>query len=528
MDATHHMSDTVSSVHVGSAVPREAADCGLGPSAPRPLNVLLIEDSEDDALLLLQRFRAAGYQVCSRRVEDEWSLREALAARTWDLVLSDHNMPQFSAMAALSILQTLELDLPFIIVSGVIEEDMAVSAMRAGAHDYLSKGRLDRLIPAIEREIREARNRAERHSALDAVRDSEARFRALAANIPGMVFQLLRHDDGGWRFLFVSEGCLALLGFKAGELVAEPRRFLGMILPDDMPELERAMHLSARTHATVNWEGRIRLPDEDIKWVNLRSSPRVLASGVLIWEGIVSNITQSKLTERELRQSRGQLAELSSHLQIAKEEERERIARDIHDELGGLLVALKFEVSLLANKTSASLDAIKGRSASMGKLVDDAIGTVGRIARELRPGILKEFGLAPAVESHAEDFSARTGLKCELRCIDHDIDPDEETAIALFRVFQEALTNVSKHAEACQIEIRLTQEDDDIVLEVSDDGRGLAPEDLNKPKSFGLRGIRERVVHLHGRFEASAREAGGTRLLLRVPACRRTVLEFSR
>jgi two-component system sensor histidine kinase UhpB len=522
------MSDTVTPVPVPGSSENRLAGTDAAPTTARPLNVLLIEDSEDDALLLLHRFRAAGYQVWSQRVEDERSLREALSSRTWDLVLSDHNMPRFSAMAALSILQKLELDLPFIIVSGVIEEDIAVSAMRAGAHDYLSKGKLDRLIPAVEREMREARNRAERHSALDAVRDSEARFRALAANIPGMVFQLLRHEDGGWRFLFVSEGCLALLGFKAGELVAAPRRFLDMILPDDMPELDRAMHLSAHTHATVNWDGRIRLPDEDIKWVNLRSSPRVLASGVLIWEGIVSNITQSKLTERELRQSRGQLAELSSHLQIAKEEERERIARDIHDELGGLLVALKFEVSLLANKTAADPDAIKARSVSMGKLVDDAITTVGRIARELRPGILKEFGLAPAVESHAEDFSARTGLKCELLCIDHDIDPDEETAIALFRVFQEALTNVSKHAGAHTVEVRLTQEDDDIVLEVGDDGRGLAPEDLNKPKSFGLRGIRERVVHLNGRFEASSREHGGTRLLLRVPACRRTVLEFSR
>jgi two-component system sensor histidine kinase UhpB len=95
-------------------------------------------------------------------------------------------------------------------------------------------------------------------------------------------------------------------------------------------------------------------------------------------------------------------------------------------------------------------------------------------------------------------------------------------------VFQEALTNVSKHSGAHKVEVRLTQEDDDIVLEIGDDGRGLAPEDLNKPKSFGLRGIRERVAHLNGRFEASSREHGGTRLLLRVPACRRTVLEFSR
>lgn len=497
-------------------------------TAQRTLDVLLIEDSEDDAVLLLHRFRQAGYTVRSIRVEDEKGLRAALRSGSWDVVLSDHNMPQFSAMAALGILQELGLDLPFIIVSGVIEEDIAVSAMRAGAHDYLSKTNLDRLVPAVEREMREARNRAERHSALDAVRDSEARFRALAANIPGMVFQLLRHDDGGWRFLFVSDGCLALLALKPSELIAQPGRFLEMVLPEDMPELNRAMKQSAQSQSTVNWEGRIRLPDGDVKWVNLRSSPRLLASGVPIWEGIVSNITQSKLTERELRQSRGQLAELSSHLQMAKEEERERIARDIHDELGGLLVALKFEVSLLANKTAANPDAIRARSQSMGKLVDDAITTVGRIARELRPGILKEFGLAPAIESHAEDFSARTGLQCELLCIDHDIEPDEETAIALFRVFQEALTNVSKHAQAHKVEVRLTQEDDDIVLEIADDGRGLAPTDLNKPKSFGLRGIRERVAHLNGRFEASGRDGGGTRLLLRVPACRRTVLEFAR
>jgi FixJ family two-component response regulator len=153
-------------------------DAMHAPAAPRTLNVLLIEDSEDDAMLLLHRFRLAGYQVWAQRVEDERSLREALASRTWDVVLSDHNMPRFSAMVALSILQGLGLDLPFIIVSGVIEEDIAVSAMRAGAHDYLSKGKLDRLIPAVEREMREARNRAERHSALDAVRMTARRASA--------------------------------------------------------------------------------------------------------------------------------------------------------------------------------------------------------------------------------------------------------------------------------------------------------------------------------------------------------------
>lgn len=490
------------------------------PLPPRHLNVLLIEDSEDDALLLLFRFRQAGYAVQHKRVDNAHAMRQALSTESWDVVLSDHNMPQFSAMSALSILQDMQLDLPFIIVSGVIEEDMAVAAMRAGAHDYLSKNRLDRLIPAVERELREARNRAERQKALDALRDNESRFRALAANIPGMVFQLLRHDDGRWRFLYVSDGCQMLLGLRPADLTAAPQLFRDMVLREDAPALDTAIEVSARSYAVVNWEGRIRLPGEDIKWVNLRSSPRLLNSGLLIWEGIISNITQSKLAEQELRKSRRQLAELSSHLQVAKEEERERIARDIHDELGGLLVAIKFEASFLGTRTPSDLDTLRDRATNIRKLIDDAIGTVGRVARELRPGILKEFGLPAALECQAEDFAQRTGVACRMLCVDYDVEPDEETSIALFRVFQEALTNISKHAGATVVEVRFAQEGEDLVLEISDNGRGLLPEDLNKPKSFGLRGMRERVLSLNGHFEIHPQPDGGTQLTLRVPALR--------
>lgn len=481
------------------------------------LNLLVIEDSEDDALLLAGCFKRAGYALEFQRVENANSAREAMLAGGWDAILSDHSMPGFNALAALALMQELHLDLPFIIVSGVIEEETAIAAMRAGAHDYLSKDRLDRLVPAVEREMREAKNRAERRTALETVKDNEARFRALVSNIPGMVFQLLRQADGEFRFLYVSEGAEALLGRAPKELGVMPRLFFEAIHAEDRPAFEAALSHSANELSQMNWDGRIRGADGMEKWINLRSAPRRIASSEVQWEGIASNITQSKLAENELRESRAQLAELSSHLEAAKEEERERIARDIHDELGGTLVAIKIETSLLSTKLPSDPLQLRKRVRAIEGLIDEAISTAGRVARELRPGILKDFGLAAAIECQADDFSQRVGLICDTTGIAHEIDPDEETSLALFRIFQEALTNVAKHAQATWVGIHLSATGDNLTLEISDNGRGISAEDMNKPKSFGLRGIRERMSGLGGSLELARNSPQGTRVILRAP-----------
>jgi len=482
-----------------------------------PLRVLIIEDSEDDALLLVSCFRRAGYALDYERVESAEATRVALLAHPWHAVLSDHSMPNFSANAALKLMQEVALDLPFIIVSGVIEEETAIAAMRAGAHDYLSKDRLDRLVPAVEREMREAKNRAERRAALDAVQESEARFRALVSNIPGMVFQLVRRDDGDLRFLYVSEGAAALLGVAPQQLCDESRQFFDTIDATDRVSFDSAMAASARQLSLVNWDGRILAPQGDVKWINLRAAPRRSDHSQIHWEGIVSNITQSKVIETELRESRTQLAELSSHLEAAKEEERERIARDIHDELGGTLVAIKIETSLLGSKLPGDPLQLRKRVRAIEGLIDEAISTAGRVARELRPGILKDFGLAAAIECQADDFAQRTDVVCDTDGISHDIAPDEKTALALFRIFQETLTNVAKHAQATRVEIRLALESGILLLEIADNGHGISAEDMNKPKSFGLRGIRERMMGLGGALEIAPNKPVGARIILRAP-----------
>ncbi len=487
------------------------------PAIKPTLKLLIIEDSEDDALLLSGCFRRAGYAVEFQRVDTADATGSALLGGRWDAVLSDHGMPGFNALAALALMQGLRFDLPFIIVSGVIEEETAIAAMRAGAHDYLSKNHLDRLVPAVEREMREARNRAERRAALEAVRENEARFRALVSNVPGMVFQLLRRNDGEFRFLHASEGSEALLGLAPKDLRAAASRFFEAIEAEDRGGFEAALAKSANAMTHINWDGRIRAADGSLKWINLRAAPRHIANSGVQWEGIAANITQSKLTEKELRESRTQLAELSSHLEAAKEEERERIARDIHDELGGTLVAVKIETALLASKPPSDPEQLRKRVRGIEGLIDETIAIAGRVARELRPGILKDFGLAAAIECQADDFSHRVGLACDTSGIRHEVDPDEKTSLALFRVFQETLTNVAKHAGASALSIRLDAADGELTLEICDDGRGIDAADMKKQKSFGLRGIRERMSGLGGTLELAANVPSGTRVTLRAP-----------
>ena len=145
------------------------------------------------------------------------------------------------------------------------------------------------------------------------------------------------------------------------------------------------------------------------------------------------------------------------------------------------------------------------------------MGTASRVARELRPGILKEFGLSAAIECQAEDFSQRTGISCRAQCDDDGLEVEERCALAVFRIVQEALTNVAKHANASLVALRLYRDRQQLIVEIRDNGRGIGDSDLHKPKSFGLRGIRERVRSLNGELSISPGEQGGTHIVLSLP-----------
>lgn len=476
------------------------------------LRVLLVEDREDDVLLLSRHLSKAGYTPEFRQLVSLQAL--ALALREgddWDVVISSAVLPGVLAADVMQCVQRSEREIPVIVVSAIDDEALACSLIEAGAQDYLLKNKLGRLRPVIERGRRAGRAWRE---ALSDVYASESRLQAMAGNVPGVLFRMRRDEAGVLRFMYLSDACRKLLGVPGEEILSRP--LLSMLTEEEREGFLSALLGAEEQGLAFNWEGRIFLEGEGPIWMNLRCSPRIGVDGQQIWEGLMWNITESKQTTVQLQDSRKQLSDLSAHFQRIKEEERERIARDVHDVMGGALVGIKIAVSLLGKKLGESQDLFE-RVRDIERMLDDAIATAGRVVQELRPGILREFGLAAAVESYAGDYEQRTGLRCEVLCADYDIEVDEDVSLALFRSCQEALANVSKHAQASRAEIRLIQDGDEIVLEVGDDGCGVHPADMQKPKSFGLRGIRERLAQLGGHMEICSVLPKGSKLVLRIP-----------
>jgi two-component system, NarL family, sensor histidine kinase UhpB len=498
-------------------------------SAPSALRLLVVAAAMEDIQALLSNLSIGMVTTEVRQVNASPLLRQALSESPWDVCL---HLPgaTFSVHAVLKLIEELGLDLPVLMIASADGRKLALGAMKAGARDVVDADRLERLVPAIQREVDGAQHRAEHRAALEMVRVSEARYRALASNLPGMLFQLRRVTSTNslnnssiaatqqFRFMYVSDGCQKLFGRKQHELLESAEYFFSAFETKHRRSLEQALKDSAQSGTLLNWDGQVAGRTRT-KWINLRSTPHRFEDGSVEWQGVATNITHSKDAEGELRRSREQLAELSSHLEAVKEEERERIAREIHDELGSILVRLKIEVALISSKLPADAGTLREKARSIEELLNQAMGTASRVARELRPGILKEFGLLAALECQAEDFGQRSGTRCRVECDEESrsMEPDADTSLAVFRIAQEALTNVAKHAGATQVVMHLSRLDSNIVLVIRDNGRGISSAELEKPKSFGLRGIRERVASLAGDFSIARLDNGGTELVLRVP-----------
>ncbi len=226
--------------------------------------------------------------------------------------------------------------------------------------------------------------------------------------------------------------------------------------------------------------------------------------------------------EEQLKYSNEQLRRLSAHLQSAREEERTRIAREIHDELGQVLTALKMDLSLLGRKFAAA-DTIVPRSLvlneikSMSKLIDHTIQSIREIIVELRPEMLDDLGLKAAIEWQVQEFQSRTHIPCRFDTNLEEIDLDHERSMAVFRILQESLTNVARHANATNVAVNLTEADDSLLLEVRDNGRGITPSEMEKTKSFGILGMQERALLLGGEINIQGSAGQGTMVSLRVP-----------
>jgi PAS domain S-box-containing protein len=287
---------------------------------------------------------------------------------------------------------------------------------------------------------------------------------------------------------------------------------LDLVWPDDHPKLDALL----RRAAQKNCRGEIRLQSRNGAplSVHLSLNPLRLGSTRAVCL-IASDLSETKRAEQELRASSEQLRNLAAHLLSVREEERARISREVHDELGQSLTAVKMDLAWLAGRLPQRNGQMLKRIRSTRQLADSIIQSIRRISTELRPAVL-DLGLAAAVEWQVQEFQARSGIQCTVRLLTREVVASNAST-AMFRIFQETLTNVARHAKATRAEVVLQKQRDRLVLLIRDNGRGFDQADPSLSKSLGLLGMRERAAILGGQVNISSAPGKGTTVSAWIP-----------
>jgi len=352
--------------------------------------ILFLEDNPDDVELMEHELMEAGMNFMSRRIDNKNQFLKEVVDFCPDVILADYSLSMFNGVQAFRMLKEKNMNIPFILVTGVLSEKLALECLKEGIDDFILKSSFKRLAAAIIGAIRKK-------------------------------------------------------------------------------EIEKEKNLFAA----------------------------------------------------ELKKSHEELRLLVNRHQISIEEERTNIARDLHDELGQTLTVLKIDIAMLRKRLTSgkemSEQMINDEFTSINKTVDKIATSAKQISSGLRPEALDDLGIFEAIQWQALEFEKRNKIICQLHLPDEQIELTKELSIALFRIVQEGLTNVARHAFADQVQIYIDFRDDVLFLEILDDGKGIDEEKIRSSKSLGIIGLRERVQLLQGQFSISKATGGGTKVSIRIP-----------
>ena len=318
----------------------------------------------------------------------------------------------------------------------------------------------------------------------------------------------------GEHIVFTNRACGELFG-ATDRAALIGRSIYTLLAPESQPSVrEKVVHVLASGKPAVAVSGRIARLDGTLRDVVIAVAG-LPDHGRTAVQMVINDFTERSRESQELERSRRELRRLSANLVEAREEERRRIARELHDELGQRLTALKMELCSLASQKKPV--APEERVSAMIEMVDETVASVRRIATDLRPLMLDDLGLNAAIEWLAGGWARRMGIKVRLRLDNADPPVREAVAIALYRMVQEALTNIARHAQASEVQIEIRRQANELVLTVQDNGVGFAEPKMYQEGSHGLMGIRERAYMLGGHLEIGNSAAGGGRIAVRLP-----------
>lgn len=320
-------------------------------------------------------------------------------------------------------------------------------------------------------------------------------------------------------YIYVSPSCKRISGYSVEDFMHNPSLFVQIAHPEDRAMVEDHFVSVLKEEVAVGeLEFRIITREGKERWIGHHCQPVYDASGRFMGQrGSTRDITQRKEAERILLDSQKHLRLLSVRMDAITEAERTRIAREIHDELGHLLTALKYDVEGLINQTDLSAETLKSELEVMIDMVDSLIDSVRKIATDLRPGILDHLGLFPAIEWQIKQFRLRTKICCCYTLEEAGMTFDKNETSIIFRIMQEILTNITRHSEAKHVDILLTRRDGHFLMEVTDNGVGFDPGESHRMSSLGLIGMKERALSIGGEIQISSHPGEGTTVRLLLP-----------
>jgi PAS domain S-box-containing protein len=356
------------------------------------------------------------------------------------------------------------------------------------------------------------RDIAERKRAEAAIKESAERYQRLVALVPDAIWVEREH-----RIQLANRACLDLLAVESEERITG-RSPLEFIHPD-FHALARARRerLMFGIVDDLRVEEKVVRSDGEIRDVEIAETA-FRDEGTTVILAVLRDVTDRKRADNELRESRESLRRLSASLQEVREEEKARIARELHDELGQALTSLKMDLEDIAGTFEPQQSERLKRVDAMRSLLNSTVASVRRIATELRPLMLDDLGLIATIEWLTGDFEARTGLQVGVDLPGPDLNVAKDAATALFRVLQESLTNVARHAGASRVDVKLSTSDAATRLEIRDDGKGMEPASMHKSGSFGLLGMRERAAMVGGTLTIDSSPGAGTTIVMTVPS----------